>query len=458
MRRRICVSLVSAAFFSLLAPFGTAAAQSVVSIDEARAMAREHSWDRASVLSRVEQAEILLQSARAVLLPRVEAVGSYTFNGSQVEFDFPNPIEPLVPYLAEVRNQLNPALTDPNLFLAGAGEPTVVQFRHDVRGSLTVSQTLFNARAFPLRRQAFRTIELAEHGVDQVEQMLDEAVLNVYFGAVEAQRFITIAERNLELAQLNADRAQASFEEGVGNRFEANRARVDLSAAQRDVENARTTYQIAVESLATLLGRDSGFDVAQPAAIELPADLATATASATSRRADVRVYDLQLALDEERVQETRVQWLPVLSASATGSLQRKSAFGGDIFTWSAGVSAYWEIYDGGLRRAERNRRELDLVESEIRREQVVEQVSAEVTQLRRSIEQDQRNVTLATEQVELARANVEVTQYALEQGAASLLDVQYSQQQAYLSEIALLDAEINLLQRQWELGFALDLL
>lgn len=458
MRAHVGVSFVSAAIFSLLGGSGVASAQGVVSIDEARELAREHSWDRASVSSRVEQAEILLQSARAVLLPRVEAVGSYTFNGSQVEFDFPNPIEPLVPYLAEVRNQLNPALTDPALFVSGSGEPTVVQFRHDVRGSLTASQTLFNARAFPLRRQAFRTIELAEHGVEQVDQMLDEAVLNVYFGAVAAQRFITITERNLELAQLNADRAQASFDEGVGNRFEANRARVDLSAAQRDVENARTTYQIAVESLATLLGRDPGFDVVQPAPIELPGDIATATTTATSTRADVRVYDLQLALDEERVQETRVQWLPILTASITGNLQRKSAFGGDVFTWSAGVSAYWEIYDGGLRRAERNRRELDLVESEIRRDQAVEQISAEVTQLQRSIEQDERNVALASEQVALARTNVEVTQYALEQGAASMLDVQYAQQQAYLSEIALLDAEINLLQRQWELGFALDLL
>jgi outer membrane protein len=442
---------------ALLALPAAASAQSVLSLDDARQAARDHSWDLAAAESALAQAEILLDSARAVLLPRVEATASYTYNGTEVTFDVPNPLEPLIPYLTAVRDGLDPSLPDPTLF-GGTGEPSTIQFRHDVRGSLSATQTLFNPRAFPLRRQAFRTIDLARHASAQIEQGLDGVVIDAFFGACAAQRFIRIAERNVELARLSAERTVAAQEAGVGNRFEANRARVDLAAAERDLLNAQTTYQIAIEAMAILLERSPDFDVVEPAPVALPASIDAAAEEAAATRPDVRVWDLQLALDEERVQESRVEWLPVVTASITGNVQRESAFGGEAFTWNAGVQAYWAIYDGGLRRAERRRRELDLVDAEIRRDQAAEQVGAEVARLSRALEQEERNVVLAQQQVELARTNVEVTQFALEQGAASELDVQYAQQQAYLSEIALADAEVNRLQRQYELALALDTL
>lgn len=457
LRTRLSGPLIATLFLGA-APAYAQDGASTVTLDEARALALENSWDRISVENSIAQAELLLDSARALLRPSIDASGSYTYNGVVSEFAFPNVYEPLVPYLAEVQGQLNPSLPDPAIFGEASGSSSEINPRHDVRGSLIVSQTLFNPRAFPLRRQALATIDLVEHGREQVARGIDQAVIGAYFGACAAQRYIAIAERNVELATLNADRAQVSFDEGIGNRFEANRARVDLAAAQRDLENARTVYQQSIEALATLMLRDADFDVVDPGPAALPSDIDGAALAALSTRADVTVWDYQAELQEQRVNEARLQWLPAVYGSLAGNLQRKSAFSNDIFTWTLGVSATWNLYDGGLRRAERQRREFDLAEAEIRRDQAESQVASEVDQLVLAIELQERNIALATQQADLAHSNVDVTQYALEQGAATALEVQYAQQQAFLSDIALADAEVTLQQRRWELALALDLL
>lgn len=416
----------------------------VITLDEARQILRTNSFQVQIAREQIEQTELLMNSARAVLLPNVSATGNFTFNDIAVEFDFPNPLVPLVPYLTEVRDQLNPDLTDPAVFGA-PGEPSTISPRSQLTAALVATQTLYNARAFPLLRQARTSIDIAELGVEATAYQLEQAVLDTYFAAIGLQRFIEISEQNLELSQVNVDRTVAAFEEGVGTQFDVNRATVELNAAERNLQNAQTTYQVAVRSLALLLNEEPSFDVIAPQPLTSPDGYDAEQLN--SFRPELQMMDLQLELHQHRIREQEVLWIPRLQLQGTALLQQVTAFNPRAVRWNIALVASWDIYDSGLRRTERRRREYDYAVTELQREQTQAQLVASIDMAMLELQQNETNVQTASAEVELATENLELVREAQALGAASSLDVILAQQQLYLAELALADAEVKVQQK-----------
>jgi len=447
LSQTIATLVLVAAAASGAAPDATAQEDThgrVITLEDARQMLRANSYQVQIAREQIEQTELLMNSARAVLLPNVSATGNFTFNDIAVEFDFPNPLVPLVPYLSEVRNQLNPELTDPAVFGA-PGEPSTISPRSQLTAALVATQTLYNARAFPLLRQARTSIEMAELGVEATAYQLEQAVLDTYFAAIGLQRFIEISEQNLELSRVNVDRTIAAFEEGVGTQFDVNRANVELNAAERNLQNAQTTYQVAVRSLALLLNEEPSFDVVAPEPLSSPngydAD------NLNSFRPELQMMDLQLELQQHRIREQEVLWIPRLQVQGTALLQQVTAFNPRAVRWNIALVASWDIYDSGLRRTERRRREYDYAVTELQREQTQAQLVASIDMTMLELQQNETNVQTASAEVELATENLELVREAQALGAASSLDVILAQQQLYLAELALADAEVKVQQK-----------
>jgi len=214
------------ALLLLLAASGaspTAAVSQTLTLEDARTLLRERNANVLAGRATVEQTELLDAQARTLLRPSVQASATYTLRDREIAFDSPNIYAPLGPYLEVVRDQLapnDPALIDPQLLAGSPGQSAIIQFRHDVRGALTVTQSLFNARALSLIEQAHLMMRQSRNAVDQTVYQLEGALIQAFFAAVGLQRFEAIAERNLAMATLQWERAQASYELGVGNLFD----------------------------------------------------------------------------------------------------------------------------------------------------------------------------------------------------------------------------------------------
>src|SRR4051812_34585080 len=66
---------------------GSAPAQSVLSLDEALALARRQNRDLIAARAHLDQTATSIEQARAPLLPTAAAQGKYTHNNTQVEID-----------------------------------------------------------------------------------------------------------------------------------------------------------------------------------------------------------------------------------------------------------------------------------------------------------------------------------------------------------------------------------
>lgn len=442
------------------------AAQEVVgtnppmSLQEARVQLSEASRDLTIARHRVSQAQLLEDQARSVLMPSFNIQFSYTFRDSEVEFGFPNVYAPLAPYLDVVYNaspelqaflEDNPEIPDARALAAIPPSSDVVVQRHDYQTHFTVFQTVFDMRALALLDQAETTLEQAEAGEAVARSQLDGALVGLYFEALRARRFVEVAIGNSEIARIEFDRAQTAFDENVGNRFEVSRAEITHERILNDQRNAELAYTLTIEALMAMLDVDQPFDVVVPPEVDAPSSLDALVEAAVQWRPEVGAADLAIRLDEERLSENRASWWPTVRAQAQATVVRESTFSGDAFSWSLGLFLNWDVWDGGLRLAQRDTIELDIMQDELRREQVADQISDELRATWRRYETQQALMPTIVRQVELGERNLWLAQEALNLGVAGSLDVDTAQQQLFLAQRTLADAEITLQSLTYEL-------
>lgn len=452
MTFRSLASAVTA--LALLVPTA-AAAQHTLSLEQALEQLEESSLDLEAARMNITYAERQQAQAYALILPNVQLDVLYQLNDQEITLDFPSPYGPILPFLDTVFDAFGDdpdrGLFDPESLVQG-GEPTIVQNRHDVSGSISVTQSLFNYRALPAIRLVHHNVDMAAQGVDQTRYALEGAVLQAYFGAVFAKRMIDVRAGNAELVQLAYDRAVAAFETEVGTRFDVTRAEVELERARREVANAELGYRLAVDGLATLLNVPADFDVEDPSARAVPSDVRDDGAYQLTRP-DLVGFALQIERQELLLQESRAQYFPQVFAAFTMAARRETAFGGDPYSWTLQIGLSWQLYDGGVRRAERLARETQLVQIELERERLEAQIEGELRGLAWRIEQERENIASAQLQRDLADESYRLAQEARDLGVATALEVQTAREQLALAELALVTAEVSLQQLVYELAW-----
>ncbi len=408
----------------------------------------------------IEQARLLRDQARAVLLPSANLSGSYTLRDQEVELLQPNPYAPLAPYLDSVYENDpdlqqffvdNPSVPDARNLAAATSEPIVVQNRHDFRFDLTLRQTLFDARALVYLDQAATALEQAELNREQVRYRLEGALQALYFDALALRRLIDISAGNFELARISAERARAAYELEVGARFDANRATVSAQTAQREYERAVLSYELALEALRAYLRLDDVQDVETPPTLDPPESLEALIESALENRPELAASALALRSVDERLDENRAGWWPSFSAQAQASVVRESAFTGDAFSWNLGVFMNWDLWDGGLRLAQRDTIEIDRYNAELAADAQADAIVSELRSAWLRYETQARVLPSIRAEAELAERNNWLTREAQDLGAASALEVEISQEQLFLARIALADAEVTLQEIIYEL-------
>ena len=408
----------------------------------------------------IEQARLLHTQARSALLPDVNLSFAYTFRDREVLFEMPNAYAPLSPYLDSVYNgdlELqqylgdNPNVPDARAMAATEAEASVIQYRHDYRFGATVNQTILDFRVLSLLDQADIALEQAENGREQAGYQLYASLQALYFEALAAQRLVEVSEHNVELAEIASERATAALEEDVGNRFEENRAQIAVHTAQRDLEASRLAYSLATEALRAYLDLPEAFDVVEPPPLEPVETIDDVLGEALATHPGLEGVELSRRLSEERLDENRAQWWPTVHAQAQATTVRESAFSGDAFSWSLGIVLNWDVWDGGLRLAQRNTVELDIEANRLRLEQQHANVTSSVRNAWMRYETQAQLMDSVRAEAELASRNHWITQEAFDLGAATSLDVDIAQQQLYLAEVAQALSEVRLRALLYEL-------
>ena len=388
---------------------GAAAAGRPVTLEEARRAALEQSLEGAELDLALAQARSVAESAWATLRPSVNVTGQLTYNDHETAF----------------------------------GVDQVVTPQWDYRGTVTLTQTLFNRRAYPALGVAESLAEVTGSERAMAQYRLVEGVDEAYFAALLLARSSEVASRNLATSRVELERAEKLLSGRVGTEFAVTRAKLSVQSAEQDVASSQLGYRQSLESLAALLRSDEAVEVVAPAALPTPPARASLTEQALLSRPELARAAGLVTVESHKLEEGEGQFWPTLAAQLQSNLQQTTAFNDEAFRWNAALVFNWDLYAGGATAAEIDRRALSVQRAELAQRRAEEAVTRGLEQAYTRWEKAESLVASSRSRAELSKALLEQAKRSEAGGTASRLDVELAQSQAYGAELAVVQAEVE---------------
>ncbi len=214
---------------------------------------------------------------------------------------------------------------------------------------LTASQSLFSgfATLADVTRAAAAARLAAARAVQaeaDVRQRLRRAFVDVLFGQANVEVQTAIARRSLG----NADLVRLRYEGGREDKGSAMRAEAVARRAGFEEARARRALTLARRRLAQLLGRDAVGNLAVSGTWAVDAPPAAPDLD-TLARVVPAVVEAESSVDEAHasVWSAVAPFWPDLDANASAGRDGPGWFPDRTRNWSAGVSASWNLFNGG---------------------------------------------------------------------------------------------------------------
>lgn len=354
----------------------------------------------------VTEASAGKQSAWSALVPQVSAQGSYSKSGPITEA-----------YIVNSKGQLVP----------NHGE--------NYSGSLSATQTLFNVGAFAQVAQANKSFEAAKAGEVGARQLLAYNVKQAYYAVVSARKTVqadtAAVEQNTEQVKVTAEMKQV----GSAALVDLLKVQVQLSQSKTDLLTAENGEAVARANLCAAMGIDVNTPVQVMDSVSYEAQapkLEDLMARARKERPDI--VQARAVLSEYRAASNgaKGQYLPRLSASlgysySDPNFPKSWQYVQDNYSWSAGISASWTIFDGLVTHA--NIRTVDAQEAsaEAALRAAEEAADVDVKQAYLNYTLELNKVKLAEETMTEAEESYRLTNEKYRLGAAATLDLLTSQ-------------------------------
>lgn len=421
MSRRLLATLAAA-----FGGFATAGAQTPatppaiepVTFEEAvrRALERNPTVGQAS--QAILRAEAILDRARSVFRPSVDAVAGTTVLDAARGFD-----------------------------------GNVTQPRTQSAIGATVSYPILAASRWAEKTQAADQVGIARISAEDVRRQVALAAADTYLAVVSAQRLLDVATRNRETARALAEYARIRLEAGQGSRLNFVRASQELASSEGSVEVAELALRQGQEALGVVIFADGPVDATGDPQLA-PAEPPSSEDAWLLQRPDVRLFSAQVAAADRVVRDTWKSWLPTGTVSFTPRYVTPAGLFEPASTWRALVEFEIPIYDGTLGATKRVRT-AERETARLRLDAVKAQARSELRFARESVARNERIAEAVRQAAVSAAEALRITELAYRAGATTNVEVVQAQQTARNAEIAAAQAEDRLRQARLDLLVAL---
>ena len=398
----------------ILAVAALVAASRIVTLDEAVQSARERQPQLRQARASTAAADARARQAFAPLLPQLSATAGYQ------------------------RTTAN-TIEQPGSGTSVVGRPGGSSFDtfNSLSDNITASQLLFDFGAQPNRWRAAKALADSQAQSERATALtVDFNVRSAYFDARANQALVQVARENLDNLQKHLEQTREMVEAGT-------RAEIDLIQARADTANARVllitaenTYQTSKLTLNAAMGvvGPTDYEIADtqmPPVAGEDAPLEPLLEEANRARPEVQSLEDQVRADQLTIRSVEGQYGPALSATL-GFRQGGTAL--DRLGWNAaaGLSLSWNIFQGGLTRAQVNEAQANVMAT-----------VAQLDLLRQQLQSDVDGARLA---LRAAKESLSSTQEALVNARERQRHAEERYQVGVGSAIELGDAQVALTQ------------
>ena len=331
--------------------------------------------------------------------------------------------------LSEARRQGNPQLTwnfEAQRF--GGSYYRDYTYNRSFTNSGTISMPIYQGgRLKEGRRSARFALSSADLSLENTMQDVRLQSTIYYFNVLQYRNLIGVYEEEVVTLQEHLRNVNAQFRVGTVAKVDVLESQVELANAQQNLVNIQNNYDVAVATLNNFIGLPAD-TVLRPqdtlAYRQYKLNLGDCTAYALENRADAAMADYAVKQAESARKSAKAGYRPQVSASISKGLTNQNLVSKKITDqWTAGISASWNIFDGGITSAQVHEADAALTRAKEVAAQTREQIQLEVQQYFLELHAAEKNIGTTQASVALAEENYKIAQVRYAAGVGTNLDV-----------------------------------
>lgn len=295
-------------------------------------------------------------------------------------------------------------------------------------GAFNLSQPLLNLSSFPLYATARRQLESERWGAIQDKRLLAFDTARAFLVVLTTERLLAVARDKLERARASHKDAEARAKAQLTGSNDVTLALVDLASAAGAVAVADGNVARAHVQLSFLLGRPVVAPLAAPDRTMRAAESGAfraedVTRLAEDRRPDVRAAGEHTASLREFAKEPLYRLAPTLGLSGQVKVNIDPLPPDRLHEESATLTLTWNIYDAGVRYADRKTRMAQAESGALDEKALRRSIATDVALALASLKATREAFKASSEAVEASRKNTAEVETLYKQGLAKALDV-----------------------------------
>ena len=380
------------ALFLVFSP--TARATEPWTLEHALDYALAHNPDARIAQQRIAAAQAGLEQANSAFWPRLQVQSGYT------RTDNPMMVFGSILNQRSYKSSLNfnkvPDVDDVN-----------------TRGIVTVP--LYDGgRNVAGRQSAKANTEAAKQDSAAVRNELGFEVSQTFYTVLKTRQFIQAAEAAVNSFESNLVIAQKRLDGGTLLKSDVLDIEVRLAQSREDLVRARNANTLAERALRNLLGIEEGeFTVADTAAAVRAPD-----SNDFSQRPELAAAQERERAAQAQVRGTKSGYLPRVNAFGSLDNDYGTVTGGDGRSYTAGISAQWDLWDGFSTRSKVREAMANLESTREEQRKLRLALDLEVEQAQLDLKTANERLVVTNTTVAQASESTELTHARFEQGLA----------------------------------------
>jgi len=364
------------------------------------------------------------------ILPSGQARGVYTYNEFQI-----GPVGPLPPLLTR---------------------SVYLQRRNQLDAFFTINIPLVDLAAFQRISAAKSGAEAAQKQVDAAALQVSAVVAQNYFRLVAGQALVAASERALAVAQKNLQLSQTKLEEGKTGALDVDLARAGVERQNQLIAASRLQVTLAARALESASGVTP--DLTEDATLN--DDLHEEESLAAFQRPDTDLPALAAAIinresAEKLARAQRMSLVPSLAASGTEHGTNAPSFVGAAWSYLGMLSLNWQLDYTTF--AAMQLQDAAVAAAKAREERIRHQVHDAIHAAWSSVDSAIAQSRSARAQQQASSHASELAQVRYEAGRATEIEMLRSQDDAFMADVARIQADADLANARLQLRLAAGL-
>lgn len=321
--------------------------------------------------------------------------------------------------------------------------------KDSARATATVTQPLFVASTWPLYDQARHSFAAQQaQSIDDRRQLAFDTA-KAYLGVLLADEVVKAAEKKLETAKADVADTDAQVKAQLASSNDVTRAQISLSSGVRELAADQGQLDAAYVQLELLVNGRVPRSLDRPAALlaasekPLPA-IDTLVAASVKTRPDLAARKQSALAAHDFAREPRYRFFPTLSAQAQGQYSSGGTQSGHDVDGTLSLVLGWNIYDAGVRSADERSRDASAEIADLETAALVRTIDAQVRSAAAQLTASQAALAAARDAVTASQKSAQETAILYHQGLAKAIELVDANEQRFLSEVSLAEAEFSL--------------